>query len=382
LKSAAFGKRKTGILVPIHGSEQTPHGFVPNALPPEWSWPIDLWPLLLEAHKALANLNGTGKHLPNPSLILRPLQRREAQKSSSLEGTYTEPKQQALFELDPTYPDSADDPVNARREVFNYAEALRHRQSQRHQLPVSLRLVRDLHRILMDGVRGSDKNPGEFRTLQNQIGRPARFVPAPPQLLPTLLGDLENYLHAPRTLDPLVEAFLVHYQFEAIHPFMDGNGRVGRLLLAILIEEWCSLSGQWLYTSAYFDSNRDRYLDLLFRVSTKGEWTEWIDFCLRGVVETAKDTQRRCETLVALHRDFHDRLRKGAGSVRLAAIVDDLFVTPIAVAARVAQRHGVSYPTARADLDRLYKAAIVRPLEGASHIAFYCPKIFEVTYAD
>jgi Fic family protein len=234
----------------------------------------------------------------------------------------------------------------------------------------------------MDGVRGSDKNPGEFRILQNQIGRPARVVPAPPQVLPTLLGDLESYLHAPRTLDPLVESFLVHYQFEAIHPFMDGNGRVGRLLLAILIEEWCSLSGRWLYMSAYFDSNRDRYLDLLFRVSTHGEWTEWIDFCLRGVVETAKDTQLRCETLVALHRDFHDRLRKGAGSVRLAAIVDDLFVTPIAIAARVAQQHRVSYPTARADLDRLHKAAIIRPLEGASRIAFYCPKIFEATYAD
>lgn len=370
------------MLASIHGSKETPYAFIPNPLPPDWNWPAELWPLLLDAHKALANLDGTGKHLPNPNLILRPLQRREAQKSSSLEGTFTEPKEQALFELDPTYPDSAADPVNARREVFNYTQALRYRRDQRDQFPISLRLIKGLHRILMDGVRGSDKSPGDFRTLQNHIGRPPRFVPAPPQLLPTLLGDLEEYLHAPRTLDPLVEAFLVHYQFEAIHPFMDGNGRVGRLLLAILIEEWCSLSGQWLYMSSYFDANRDRYLDLLFKVSADGGWTEWIEFCLRGVVETAKDTQRRCENLVELHRDFHDRLRKGAGSVRLAAIVDDLFVTPIAVVARVAQQHRVTYPTARADLERLEKAAIVRPLEGASQIAYYCPQIFEATYAD
>ena len=382
MKISAFGKRRTGILIPIHGMKETPHAFIPNPLPANWTWPIELWPLLLEAHKALANLDGTGKHLPNPSLILRPLQRREAQKSSSLEGTYTEPKQQVLFELDPTYPDSADDPVNARREVFNYARALRHRREQRDDLPISLRLIRDLHRILMDGVRGSDKSPGEFRTLQNQIGRPARFVPAPPQMLPKLLGDFEGHLHAPHELDPLVEAFIVHYQFEAIHPFMDGNGRVGRLLLAILIEEWCSLSHQWLYMSSYFDANRDRYLDLLFRVSTKGAWTDWVEFCLHGVVETAKDTQRRCETLVELHRDFHDRLRKGAGSVRLAAIVDDLFVNPTAVVARVAEKHNVSYPTARTDLLRLHVAGILRLLDGASQIAYYCPQILNATYAD
>lgn len=382
MRSSDFSKGSPGRLTPVHGVKETTHAFIPNPLPAAWTWPAELWPLLLEAHKALASLNGTGKHLPNPAVILRPLQRREAQKSSSLEGTYTEPKEQALFELDPTYPDSADDPVNARREVFNYAQALRHRRAQRDELPLSLRLIGDLHRTLMEGVRGSDKRPGEFRTLQNQIGRPARFVPAPPQLLPKLLGELEQYLNAEHHFDPLVEAFLVHYQFEAIHPFMDGNGRVGRLLLAILIEEWCSLSDQWLYMSSYFDANRDRYLDLLFRVSANGAWKDWIEFCLHGVVETANDTQRRCEKLVELHRKFHEKLRKAAGSVRLAAIVDDLFVTPVAVVTRVAQQQEVTYPTARADLNRLHKAGILKPLKDAQHIAYYCPQIFEATYAD
>ena len=358
------------------------HAFIPDSLPAKWKWPTSLWPLLLEAHKALSSLDGTGKRLPNPRLILRPLQNREAQRSSSLEGTYTEPKQQALFELDPTYPESAEDPVNARREVFNYSQALRFWRDNRHKLPVSLRLIRELHRILMDGVRGSDKNPGEFRTLQNQVGRPPRFVPPPPHQLAELLDRFETYLHNERSLDPLVDAFLAHYQFEAIHPFMDGNGRVGRLLLAMLIEEWCGLSDQWLYMSSFFDANKDSYMELLLRVSTQGAWEEWVKFCLEGVVETAKDTQKRCDQLLNLHREFHERLRKGAGSVRLASMVDDLFVSPVAVASRIAKTHRVTYPTARADLKRLQEIGIVRPLEFARQIAYYCPAILEITYAD
>ncbi len=368
--------------MPISGARDATHAFVPDTLPPQWEWPSSLWPLLLDAHKALASLDGTGKHLPNPSLILRPLQNREAQKSSSLEGTYTEPKQQALFELDPTYPQSAEDPINARREVFNYSTALRFWHDSKGRLPISLRLIRELHRILMDGVRGSDKNPGEFRTLQNQIGRPARFVPPPPGQLAGQLDHLEKYLHADRRFDCLVDAFLVHYQFEAIHPFMGGNGRVGRLLLAILIEEWCELSDQWLYMSSYFDHNKDEYMNLLFRVSTEGAWEPWIRFCLIGVIETAKDTQRRCDALLELHRSFHARLRKGAGSVRLAAIVDDLFVNPVAITSRIASLHSVTYPTARVYLKRLQEADIIRPLEQASQNAYYCPKILEITYAD
>lgn len=382
MKIALFGSSKTGSLLPIGGSRDVTHAFIPDALPPRWPWPASLWPKLLEAHKALASLDGTGKHLPNPSLILRPLQNREAQKSSRLEGTFTEPKQQALFDLDPTFPASADDPVNARREVFNYTQALRYWRENQSRLPISLRLIRELHRLLMDGVRGSDRNPGEFRSLQNQIGRPARFVPPPPDRLKDQLARLEVYLHGKRPYDPLVDAFLVHYQFEAIHPFMDGNGRVGRLLLAILIEEWCGLSDQWLYMSAFFDDNKDRYMSLLLEVSTSGAWEPWTSFCLEGVLETARDTQRRCEQLLSLHKDFHARLRKGVGSVRLAAIVNDLFVNPVAVASRIAERHQVTYPTARADLRRLETAGILRPLDGFGQIAYYCPQIMEVTYAD
>jgi Fic family protein len=366
-----------GSLIRISGSEER-HAFVPAPLPARWEWPTRLWPTLLDAHKALSALDGTGRHLPNPLLVLRPLQTREAVRSSSLEGTYTDPQQQALFELEPEL-DSSDD-RSSQREVFNYGEALRLRQTSRDEIPLSLRLIRDLHRVLMTGVRGGDKNPGSFRQHQNQIGKPARFVPAPPERIAELLDSFEKYLHAPRSFDPLVEAFLVHYQFEAIHPFMDGNGRVGRLLLSILIEEWCGLKDQWLYMSSYFDDNKDEYMNRLFRVSSEGDWEGWVEFCLRGVAVQSVDTQKRCEGLLALHSDFAKRTHRMNGSVRLNAIVDSLFETPVARVAATAKRQGVSYPTARADLKKLEHAGILRELTGTSQIAYYAPDIMRVIY--
>jgi Fic family protein len=315
--------------------------------------------------------------------VLRPLQNREAQRSSNLEGTYTDPAQQVLFQIDPRLPESRDDPANAYREVFNYGTALRLRLEKKDSIPVSLRLIRELHRVLMDGVRGADQNPGEFRRMQNQIGRPARFVPPPLNHLKPALDVFEKYLHGPKMCDPLVEAFLVHYQFEAIHPFTDGNGRVGRLLLAILIAEWCNLSNQWLYMSDFFDSHKDEYIDRLFRISTEGKWEEWIRFCLTGVRAQATDTLKRCEKLVALREDYHERLRGiSGGSVRLSAIVDDLFRTPVALPARVAAKQRVSYPTARADLTKLVKAGVLEELSPGARISFYSRAIFDITYAD
>jgi Fic family protein len=216
----------------------------------------------------LASLDGTGKHLPNPEILLKPLQGREAKLSSQLEGTITDPKQQVLFEADPQYPTSASDPANAFREVFNYGRALRLRLDGENDLPLSLRLIRQLHAVLMDGVRGADQRPGEFRQIPNQIGWPARFVPPPPEYLAEALDAFEKYLHLRDDFDPLVRAFLAHYQFECIHPFRDGNGRVGRLLLSLAIAEWCGLSSQWLYMSAFFEKRKNDYMDLLLRVST------------------------------------------------------------------------------------------------------------------
>lgn len=382
MNPSLFQASSSGRLTRLTGVPNLSIAFIPDPLPPEWKWPNELWPLLLDARTALASLDGTGKHLPNPELILRPLQNREAQKSSSLEGTYTDPEQQLLFGLDPKYPLSSGDPDNARREVFNYAEALRLRREISEELPLSLRLIRRLHAVLMNGVRGSDRSPGEFRRTQNQVGRPARYIPPPVPEMRTALDELEKYLHADKRFDPLVEAFLVHYQFEAIHPFMDGNGRVGRLLLALTICDWCGLSNQWLYMSDYFDRNKDDYIDRMFEVSTGGKWSEWIAFCLRGVVEQARDTMLRCERLIELNRQFHDQVNAMKGSIRLSRIVDDLFISPVAIVTHTASTLGVSYPTARSDLRKLEKVGILKSIEQAAQISYICSPILEVTYAD
>lgn len=326
-------------------------------------------------------MDGTGRHLPNPELVLRPLQNREAQKSSSLEGTYTDPQEQLLFALDPREGSSRDDPVNARLEVFNYTRALGLRR-ELQDLPLSLRLIRELHAVLMAGVRGSERDPGQFRRLQNQIGRPARFVPPPANELPGLLDNFEKYLHFKNGLDPLVRAFIAHYQFEAIHPFMDGNGRVGRLLLAITIAESCGLANQWLYMSDYFERNRDAYVERLLGVSTQADWAGWIAFCLQGVVEQAKDTLHRYEQLIALNRDFHERVNTLGISARHSRIVDALFLSPIIRVTKARDLAGVTYPTARTDLKTLERLGIVTELPGQFRITYACLPIMQIVYAD
>jgi Fic family protein len=378
MEASEFTAEMTGKLVTItNGAPDLRLAFVPNPLPPRWEWPPQLWNKLLEARTRLSSLDGVGKHLPNPEILIWPLQHREAQLSSQLEGTITNPQQQALFEADPRYPISATDPANAFREVFNYRRALRLRLDGHNTLPISLRLIRELHAILMEGVRGSNQRPGEFRQIQNQIGRPARFVPPPPQHLAEALDSFEKYLHASSLYDPLVKAFLAHYQFEAIHPFGDGNGRVGRLLLSLMIAEWCELSSQWLYMSAFFEKNKRNYMDLLLGVSTNGAWELWIDFCLDGVIAQSRDTETRCDNLLNLHRDFHSRLKRE--SARLSRFIDDLFKTPIIAVSNYAKRYGVSYPTARSDLKKLEALGIVKNL-GTDPISYFCDQIYQITY--
>lgn len=378
---AEFRPSMPGSLMPVpNGTPDVQFAFVPAPLPPKWDWPQNLWKLLLEARKSLSSLDGTGKHLPNPGILLQPLQAREAQLSSQLEGTITDPQQQVLFQADPRYPTSERDPNNAYREVYNYRRALGLRLTGESNLPLSLRLIRELHAVLMDGVRGSDQRPGEFRKIQNQIGWPARFVPPPPGHLDETLGAFEKYLHSPDDFDPLVRAFLAHYQFETIHPFRDGNGRVGRLLLSLTIAEWCNLSSQWLYMSAFFEKRKKEYMDSLLSVSTQAAWEPWIRFCLEGVVSQSIDTEKRCDKLLALHRDFHARLK--GGSVRLSRLVDSLFSSPVINVNQYKSMFNVTYPTARSDLNKLEVLGVVQQLKTMERITYYCAPIYTITYED
>jgi Fic family protein len=248
------------------------------------------------------------------------------------------------------------------------------------ELPLSLRLIRQLHRILMTDVRGADKQPGEFRKVQVGIGRPARYVPPPPQLLGDPLANFERQLHSEAWSDPLVRAFIMHYQFEAIHPFRDGNGRVGRLLLAILAEEWCELSDQWLYMSSYFLDNRDAYHDGLLRVSTHGDWTGWVRFCLAGAAVSARDTDARCQRLLALKERYASAAAEGGGSYRLSSIIDGLFDRPVVTVPDVRDRCDITYPTAQSDIARLVDVGVLTETATGRPKSFVASGLLEAIY--
>lgn len=379
MDTSRFTSRKTGQLLEVTFPGVT-HAFLPEPLPPRWEIPDALWPLVAEARAAVAALDGIGRYMPNPELLLTPLTYREAQISSRLEGTVANPKQLLLYEIDPAAGAKLDTDLDPLKEISNYRRALSHHRSTRGEGAINLWLIRTLHRVLLQGVRGESKKPGQFRTGQVQIGSPARFVPPPSYHLQALLGNLEQSLLSPITRDPLVDAFIVHYQLEAIHPFEDGNGRVGRLLLTIMVANGCRMEHNWLYMSSYFDARRDEYFDALFNVSADGQWTEWIEFCLQGVLVQAEDTKNRSDRLLSLLSDYRERVQALEGSYRLGVIVEQLFIMPIIDRPTIAKRYGVTFPTASKDVRMLVEAGILAELEDARPTAFYSPEIVSLIY--
>ena len=375
-----FSSQSPGRLIPASGGLSA---FVPHPLPPhDWELSQEIWPLLNEATNRLFLLEGIGRTLPNPLMLLGPLIRRESILSSRIEGTYATPRQLLLFELHPVEPRDHNVPESDWEEVANYVEAFRY--SLESQLPLSLRLIRDWHRILMDGVRGKDRTPGEFRRTQVGIGNPhkPRFVPPPPQEIAECLDRFEKYINSstPR-FPPLIDCFLAHYQFETIHPFLDGNGRVGRLLLSTMIQIKSGLTKPWLHLSGYFDRHRQLYVDRLFAVSAENDWEGWIRLCLQATVSQAGETIERCQNLQGAYRDFLEQLKGAKGSIRLAAIVDDLFSSPLVEPRALTRRLNVTYPTAQKDVDRLCDLGILEPLPGTEFKTYWSRRVFEIAYA-
>jgi Fic family protein len=322
--------------------------------------------------------------MPNHELLLKPLQQREALRSSSLEGTYATPEQLLLFQMEPKEPRSNYDPANAWMEVSNYSSALQLGQQLLDSMPVSLRLIKELHKELLKGVRGRHRDPGNFRRSQVHIGSDRRFIPPPHQEAVRCLNELEIYIHDPNlSIDPLIFCFMVHYQFEAIHPFLDGNGRVGRLLLSLMIYQWCSLKKPWLYLSSFFDRYKDEYIRFLFQVSSNGQWGEWIKYCLRATIYEAKDAIRRFDKLVALRQEYVQFISTCGGNVRLNGLIEQLFVTPVITVPRAASFLNISYPTARSDIGILMKLGIL--VESGTETrpkVFLAPKIMDIAYGD
>jgi Fic family protein len=348
--------------------------FVPDPLPPALTWTPRLVRALSAADRAIGHLSGEGRRLPNPHILIRPFVRREAVLSSRIEGT-----QATLGELLAAEAGAAVERSPADlREVGNYVAALEQGVARLAQTPLSLHLVTQLHATLMSGVRGGQATPGEFRTSQNWIGPPgctvldASFVPPPPGELNKCLEDWEGFL-ADRTLPPLVQIALLHYQFEAIHPFHDGNGRVGRLLITLFLVERGILPTPLLYLSAFFEATRREYYDGLRAVSEHGHWTDWLTYFLLGVSRQSEDALRRAERINTLVNEWH-RAVQSLPSKTPALLIDLFAENPFWTVARAADRLGVAYTTAQRAIEHLQARSIVEQTSGAKRNRVYCAK--------
>ena len=352
--------------------------FLPAALPPHYEVPYHLHRVLADARESLGTLNGICQTLDNPRLLLTPLQQREALRSSSMEGTHVHPMELLQYNLNPGEAKHENERRNAWHEVANHQRALTRGIDLLNELPFSNRLIREIHGTLLHNVRGADKMPGTFRPRQVQIGSDARFVPPPPKQVEPLMANLEEYLNTASGVHPLIRAFIAHYQFEAIHPFLDGNGRVGRVLLSLCIGRWLSHEHPWLYMSAYFDEWKDEYVSGLYNVSIRGDWDAWLEFCLRGVVHQSQEAIRTCRSLYALRDDL---LRRTSHlSKRMHAIVYDLFTMPVFQVSDLMEMGGSTRPTAQRDANKLVRAGIAKRVESTSVRTYYIPEIFHIAF--
>ncbi len=337
--------------------------FVPAPLPPRLEYDTDLVRALSRADAALSELSGLGRVLPNPHLLIAPYLRREAVLSSRIEGTQASLADLLAEEAGQT-PRAAPSDV---REVRNYVTALEYGIERLATLPLSLRLVRELHGKLMHGVRGDRATPGQFRRSQNWIGpsgstpASASYVPPPVTQMKEVLGEWEKFLHRRDKLPDLIQCALMHEQFEAIHPFLDGNGRVGRLLITLFLIERDRLTQPLLYLSEFIERHRRPYYEHLQRVRTHAEWNAWLHYFLEGVRWSAVRAARQARELMDLRETMR---RKLADSPKALALIDDLFVNPNINVARVKKLLGVTDPTARKSLAELERAGYIRETTG------------------
>jgi Fic family protein len=348
--------------------------FVPNPLPPPIEYDPETVRLLSDADRGLGNLAGVGQLLRNPHLLIAPYIRREAVLSSRIEGALTSLSDLLYFEAAEEEPPRAPDV----QEVRNYVRAMEYGIERLEKLPLSLRLVREIHERLMQGVRGQHAKPGEFRERQNWIGPPgcrlteATFVPPPVPEMTEALGEWEKFLHEAKGIPPLIQCALMHYQFETIHPFLDGNGRVGRLLITFFLCERGDLPQPLLYLSAFFERYRDEYYARLLEVSRSGDWRGWVQFFLRGLAIQASDAVANSQRILALQQLYREQLQKRKASPTALAITDELFLNPYVSVTRLAKRLGVSFPTVQAAIDRLVEDGILREVTGRQRNRIYC----------
>lgn len=348
------------------------YSFQPNPLPPIIAWDNILVSTLSRADHIIGMLAKEGSKLPNPHLLIRPFITREAVLSSKIEGTQATLGEMLANEADITVDRNPED----LQEVNNYILALNYGLKRLQELPLSLRLIKEIHEKLMHGVRGAHATPGEFRRTQNWIGNPgctldtAKYVPPMPDKLMECLYSLEEFLYD-RTLPPLVHIALCHYQFEAIHPFLDGNGRIGRLLITLLLIERKVLPSPLLYLSAFFEATRDEYYKHLYNVSDQGNWHDWLTYFLNGVAMQSLDVLSRAERINTFITDW--QIKVGSRSRAITHdIVKHLAVNPYFTTKKIATNLNVAFTTAQKAIEKLLNLGIVTQTSQKKRDRVYC----------
>ena len=355
-----------GRLVPTVEGQRA---FVPDPLPPELSIGSGLISLLDSASLAVGTLTGVGEMISNPHLLIRPFIRREAVLSSRIEGTVASLSDVFAYEAT-GHSRSAGDVA----EVVNYVTALEYGIERLKTLPISLRLVNELHERLLHGVRGQHGKLGEIREEQVWIGAPgssiqeARFIPPPPAHLPDLFHDWEKFVNESTDMPPLIRCALMHYQIEAIHPYSDGNGRIGRLLITLFLCSSGLLPIPLLYLSAYFERDRERYYQELYNVSASGDWEQWIQYFLKGVHQEARDALERIRRMRKLQEEWRELLHSRRESANGLRLLEGLFVDPIMSTSQATKLLGISDPGTRQVLNRLVDAGVVTRLNTWPHL--------------
>lgn len=347
--------------------------FVPHRLPPKFEWNNALINSLSRADLIIGKLAGEGSRLPNPHLLMRSFITREAVLSSRIEGTQASISEVLADEAGATVDRNPAD----LQEVKNYIIALDYGLQRLNDIPLSLRLIKEIHKRLMEGVRGHHATPGEFRRSQNWIGIPgctlttAKYVPPPPEELLDCLSAFEFFLHD-KQLPTLIHIALCHYQFEAIHPFLDGNGRVGRLLITLLLIERGILPSPLLYLSAFFEATRDDYYRQLHNVSSKGNWQEWLIYFLNGIAVQSSDVLSRAERINQLIETWIQSISNESSSTSLIEMIQSLVANPFLTAKKLSVQFNIAFTTAQRAIKKMESLKIVSLTKENKRNRVYC----------
>jgi Fic family protein len=364
-----FSKASRGSLVKNLEGHWT---FVPDPLPFRLNWTDGLVDVVSRAEAGLGRLSGLGHKFPDPQRLVRMFLRREAELSSRIENTYAGVRTQLLFDVVPEVRERAPDA----QEVDNNFRALELGLAVSAERGISQHLIRQVHQVLLRGVRGHDRTPGEYRKVQAHIGRStrideARFVPPPPHLVPECMGHLERFMRDDKSVPRVARLAMAHYQFECIHPFADGNGRIGRVLILILMQQWGMLPLPLFNPSAYLENRRRAYYDHLLDVSTHGAWSDWIEFFAEGLVQESASAVARIEALESLRQAYQARVRTKGSPANLRKFVDELFARPRVTVDDVRRLFGTWPASAQRYIDRLVKMKILREVTGGKRGRVY-----------